>query len=87
MLDSLNTIFINRQSSLDESDIRHFVQAFLRDVLHTEALYCERARDGLVVIRVSSPALFQEVFLLEHDVSRALQQLGFSLRKLSVIRW
>lgn len=87
MLHSLQSVLGNRGASLDETDRRHFIQSFLRGLLHTEALYCEHAHHGVVVVRVGSATLRQEVILLQHDVACMLErEFGFLLTTLRVIQ-
>lgn len=88
MFQPLSSLFSRKKPvRYEEVDVRHFVQRFLRDLVRTEALYCEQAHTGLVVVRVASPSVQQEVLLLESDVRQALaDSLGFSMHTFRVIR-
>lgn len=87
MLQSLQTFLSDRKSSVEEGDVRYFVQRYLRSSLSSEAIYCESAWEGVVVVRVGSSALQQEILLLEYELTQALQAtLGFQLRTLVAIQ-
>lgn len=58
----------------EEVDQRHFIQAWLRQQLGTEQVYCQRVRAGVATIRVANPTLGQTILLLEFDLNQALVQ-------------
>jgi hypothetical protein len=71
--------------ALDETDIRHFVERYLRERLTTAALFCEGATKGRVIVRAPGALVRQEIFLLEWDLAQVLrEQAQFSLRELVV---
>ncbi|MFH1354241.1 MAG: hypothetical protein ABIH36_03040 [bacterium] len=73
---------------LDEGDVRHFVECYLRERLVTDALYCREVKEGRAWVRAGSPTLQQEACLLEYDVGQALaQELDYTLRSLKVTQW
>jgi hypothetical protein len=69
----------------DESDVRHFVQSWLRKETGVEAIYCENFRGRVALVRAASPAVRQMAKLLEHDLREALTTtLHIRLRYLEV---
>ena len=70
-----------------EVDIRYFVQEYLQRELKTDGVYCETVKDGRAVVRVSAPALVQQVHLMLFDVQRAVrEQTGYEVAALDVKR-
>lgn len=59
---------------LDETDVRHFVQTWLRTHLKLDHVNCEGYRAGVVTVRSASPAVRAAVKVLEFDLGRALKQ-------------
>lgn len=59
-----------------EGDVRHWVNQFLAQEVKSSQIYCESARGGQLVVRVTSALLKQEVLLLEYDLRRALKEQG-----------
>jgi len=75
------------QVSLDELDIKHFIERYLRERLGSLAIYCERVREGQAVVRVPSPLLQQEVYLMEYDLALVLQrEAHYTLRSITAIQ-
>lgn len=72
-----------------EADIRYFIEGYLRRMLKSQAIYCESAAGGRVVIAVSSPSLQQEIHFLEAEVTKELEEVcHYQLSELRVIqRW
>lgn len=71
--------------SLDEVDVRHFVERYLRERLGADELFCEAVSGGRVVVRARAAALRQEIYLLEWDLQQALrEEAQFALRELVV---
>jgi hypothetical protein len=76
-----------QQAGWSEVDIKYVVQEYLQHELHADGVYCESVKDGRAVVRVSAPALAQQVRLLLFDVQRAVRErTGYSLRSLDVRR-
>lgn len=72
---------------LDEVDVKHFIERYLKKELAANTLYCESVEGGRAQVRVGSPILQQEVCLLEHDIKQALaQELDYSLKSVKVIQ-
>ena len=86
MLRPVGSLFKNKASvSLDENDVRYFIERYLQKELKTSAIFCERASKGLVVVRAGSPLLQQEVYLLKYDLVLALKrEVNFALKELKV---
>ena len=86
MFQPLGNLFKKEQVSWQESDIKYFVQDFLRSMVHSDGLYCQDVVKGSVTVRVSSPTLVQEVRLLEHDLRVALEkEATYTLKKLRIV--
>lgn len=60
----------------DESDVRHFIQQWLRAETGIGQVYCESFRGGVATVRASSPAVRMTVRLLEYDLRQALKKVG-----------
>ena len=88
MLQPLSQIVQNaRPRTWDESDTRHFIQAWLRGEMHTEKMYCVSFSAGVATVQASSPAMRQAVKLLEYDLREALQKNnGPELKEVKVVR-
>lgn len=85
MFHPLQSLFKRRTFTWEESDVRHYVQRYLQERLHTEEVYCERAREGVVVVRVGSATARQAVVLLEFELGRDLtQHTAFMMERLLV---
>lgn len=75
----------NGARQLADSDLRHFVEQWLRRTLRVEQVYCERYHAGVVTVRAPSPAVRAALKLAEVDLKRALQQeCGVKLRQLTI---
>lgn len=71
--------------SLDDGDLRHFIQAWLRRTLKVQPVFCERYHAGVVTMRSPSPAVRAAIRLAEFDLKQALQQeCGVKLVRLSI---
>jgi hypothetical protein len=88
MLHPLGSLFKNpRNLEWEENDVRYFVQDFLRSHMKTEAVYCDRVKEGTVFIRTGSAALQQAVRLIEHDLKQTVQdKTGYLLTRVKVSR-
>lgn len=85
MFHPLQSLFGRRALKWEESDIRHYIQRYLQERLHSEDVYCEQAKEGVAIVRVGSATAQQEVTLWEFDLARDLKnQTGFSLQRLTV---
>lgn len=83
MFESAGNLFSKAADSrkLDESDIRMYIQMWFRDKTHSEGVYCEGISGGKAIMRVSSPALHQQVRLLEAELVEVLaNQQAIDLR-------
>ena len=76
MFKPLGELFEKEQVHWQESDIRYFVQEYVRRCLRSPGVYCQSARGGVVTLRVASPALHQAVELLGYDLRRELSQVA-----------
>ena len=86
MFQPLGNLFEKERISWQESDVKYFVQNFLRSMVHSDGLYCHDVVKGTITVRVSSPTLVQEVRLLEHDLRLALEkEATYALKKLKVV--
>ncbi len=83
----LHSLFTQKRNlTWQESDLRHFVEQWLRDKVRSQALYCERLQNGEAKIRVNSPLLQQEVLLSEFALKTYIEQeTGYRLKRLQVI--
>lgn len=86
MFEPLRSLFTHRQGvAWDELDVRYYTQEYVRRLLKTEAIFCEKVHKGIIVIRVGSAATEQAVRLLEFDLARELQhQATYTVRQLLV---
>lgn len=85
MLQPISHLFNEKKFVWDKTDTRHFVQAWLRERLKTEELYCEQVAGGQATIRAESPADRMMVLVLEYDLNQALKEAGGEpLKKLKV---
>ncbi len=85
MFHSLQSLFRHTTFAWEETDIRHYIQEYLQRRLKIDSLYCEKARDGVIVVRVGTPTARQEVSLLEFDLARDLKKdTAYILRQLVV---
>lgn len=72
---------------LDEGDVKRFAERYFREKLKNNTLYCREVRGGQVWMRVGSPTLQQEAYLLEYDARQAFkQELNYKLKSLKVTR-
>lgn len=88
MLHPLSSLFKNpRRAGWAEVDIRYVVQEYLREELKTDSISCEVVKDGRAIIRVSAPALIQQVRLITFDVQKAvLDRTGYELAEVVIQR-
>ncbi len=87
MLESTKDLFSGRLSgkSLDVSDTRMFVQGWFREKTKSEGVYCEGVSGGTATIRVSTPALHQQVRLLESEFLESVRiQEGVEIERLTI---
>jgi hypothetical protein len=86
MLQPISKLFRDRSGAgLDEVDVRHFVERYLRGRIGVSALFCDRAHQGHVVVRALAAPVRQETYLLEYDLAQALsREADFQLKKLTV---
>ena len=87
MFQPLNTLF--KQSAAvkvwDESDLKYLAQAYIREELKTDNIYCAGTVSGVISIRVKSPTLKQAVQLLEYDIQQHMaQHAKYTFKKLDV---
>jgi len=79
MFQPLQSLFQKLPKSTHASDVRFFVQDWLRGQLKSEAVLCESVERGHVHIRVATPAQKQEVLLIKSDLEDILQdQFSFT---------
>ncbi len=88
MFEPISTVFSTTPEQWDVTDVRNFVQEFLRHELSTaDALYCDEIRNDTAFVRAATPALRQAALLLEYDL---VQELGkhtdFKLKKIALSR-
>jgi hypothetical protein len=70
-----------------EVDIRYVVQHYLQQELQADGVVCESVQNGRAIIRVSAPALIQQVRLMSFDVQQMVaEQTGYQLQVLDVRR-
>lgn len=75
----------NKSRVLEASDVRHFIERYLSAKVSSNQIICDRVRGGRVVIRVGSPTLQQEVYLLEYDLAQELaREANYKLKSLRV---
>jgi hypothetical protein len=86
MLQPVSKLFQREGSApLDEIDIRHFIERYLKKELATQEIVCERLKDGQAVVRVPSALLRQEVYLLEYDMALLLKkEANYTLKGIRV---
>lgn len=87
MLESIGDVFLQRKSGvLEGSDIRLFIEQWLRSELMSEKIYCVEVRSGNATIRVGTPLLYQETCLREWDLQEVLlNQLGYTLKRVALV--
>lgn len=86
MFQPLGNLFKKDKVTWQESDVKYFVQDFLRSMVRSDGLYCHDVTKGMITVRVNSPTLVQEVRLLEHDLRIALEkEATYTLRKLKIV--
>lgn len=78
MLESIGSIFSRphkkaseesgSRCDIEEGDVKYLIQDWLRTHLKSEAIYCDGAESGVVVVRVGSPSLAQAAQLAEYDL-------------------
>lgn len=88
MLQSFSQVIQHkRPAAWDESDARHFVQAWLREQTRTEEVYCVSFQGGVATIQAASPAVRQATQLLEYDLREVLgREGGPELKEVKVVR-
>lgn len=85
MLQLVGDLLGRRRHVLNDLDVRHFIERYLRKKIKVVAVYCESYKDGYAVVRVSSPVLQQEVRLLEYELKQALKsEISYHLKELRV---
>lgn len=85
MFQSLSSLFSQAPRELSEADIRHFIETWLQEQTGGEGIVCQRANGQVAEVRVSSPALQQEVLLLEYDLKRETKrETQFDIHRLRV---
>ncbi len=73
-----------RTSFLDETDIKQFISRLLNNEFGA-GISCRRLNQGIVEIEVSSPTLYQEVYLFVFDLKKlTLQHTGYLIRQISI---
>lgn len=84
-LEPIQLLFLRERGGQPEAGVRYLAQDFLRQRLKSEAVYCDSADKGVLVVRVGSPGLQQAAKLLEWDLARQLQETAqYRLEKLQV---
>lgn len=77
MLQPLSSVITQKKSATwDESDARHFIQAWLRRQLHTERVFCVGFASGVATIQATSPAVRQMAHLLEFELKEVILEAG-----------
>ncbi|MEX2054796.1 MAG: hypothetical protein WD972_01315 [Candidatus Andersenbacteria bacterium] len=85
MFHPLRSLFTHTRLGWEESDLKYYIEQYLQRRLKTDALYCEKVHQGVIVVRVPTPACQQEVSLLEFDLARDLStETSYTLRQLIV---
>jgi len=86
MLQPVSKLFQRPGSiKLDETDIRHYIERHLRELLKTPNIYCEKLKGGRAVLKVPTALLRQEVYLLEYDLAQLLKkEAEYKLKGLKV---
>lgn len=75
------------QAGWSEIDIRYVVQEYIQRELKTDGVYCESVLNGRAILRVSNPALIQQVHLLTFDIQKVVQEkTGYELRDIHIQR-
>lgn len=68
------------------SDLKVFIEQWLRTRLKSEKVYCASVAGSRAIIRVGSPTLFQEAYVLQYDLSKELKRVaGYTLKDLSIV--
>ncbi len=73
MFQPLHNFFHKELLPWDESDLKYAVQSWLREQTGSDQILCQSVQKGQIAIRVISPALRQEVGVLEYDLRKMLQ--------------
>jgi len=85
MLSRLSSLFQKPPVAVfDEADLRHFVQQYLQAQVRSSEVFCEQVGSGAVMIRVTNPALQQDIQLREWEVRQKLAEVNIELKKFRV---
>lgn len=89
MFQPLHNFFQKSRLPWDENDLKHALQTWLRQKTGSDQVLCTNISQGVVSVRVGSPALYQEMRLAEYDVQRWLEEeYSYQLKRLVITqRW
>ena len=72
---SISDLFQDRTGVVVDADIQFYIENFLRNYVQGDALYCSvRGMGKSIKIRVHTPALAQQIILLERDLRLAIKK-------------
>lgn len=74
MFQPIKSVFDRPPRTWDTSDVKHFIQEYLRHQLHSDSVYCDSVRGETAQVRAATPAERQEVLLLQYDLVKELAQ-------------
>ena len=73
MLESIQSITAHHTvSEWTVEDTRVFIEEWLRNKISSDRIYCTSLTGGVAQIRVGGPVLFQEAWVLQYDLLRAV---------------
>ena len=79
----------SQKRTVDEKDIRHYIESYLRQQLRTDAIYCTQVQGKKVSVVVRNAADAQAVYVSQYELGQAVKAvLGVEISSMSVIqRW
>ncbi|MBI1834138.1 MAG: hypothetical protein HYR90_04935 [Candidatus Andersenbacteria bacterium] len=87
MFKPLSELFSSSQKDgVPQADLKIFIEEWFRQHLKSEKVYCASVSGSRAIVRVGSPTLFQEAYVLRWDLCAELEKVaGYTLKDLSII--
>lgn len=74
MFKPLSELFDDTSTKMVAGDVRVHAEYLSQKMLKSERVYCVQVRGGVLVMRVGTPALFQELYVQKKAIINAIEK-------------